>query len=407
MIPRQVVVLVGGKGTRLGDLASATPKPMLEIAPGLRFLDVVLEHFARHGLTDIVLLAGHMGDQVEAAYQGARILDAGVRVLREPEPMGTAGALRHAAGVLDSWFVMSNGDSLFEFNVRALTRDLSEAGAGRIALRDVPDPGRYGAVVSHGEVVAEFLEKNPALKGPMAVNGGVYCLSREVLDLIHGPSSIEADIFPKLVARRRLTARKFDGYFLDMGLPDTYAQACAEIPGRRHRPAVYFDRDGVLNIDAGHTHRTSDLVLTPGAVDAVRQVNEAGALAIVVTNQAGIGKGIHTEAQMRDFHAAMQDRLMEAGAHIDAFYHCPFHDEAVLDRFRVKNHPDRKPNPGMILRAAADFGVDLSRSALIGDQPTDMAAAAAAGVKGVMYAGGDLAATVTDVLAAMMQPSGR
>src|SRR5262245_46486518 len=109
---KQALVLVGGKGTRLGALTAGTPKPLLEIAPGLRFLDVLLEQFARHGFTDIILLAGHLGAQVEALYQGRRVGESHVSVVCEPAPAGTGGALVHAAGRLDPWFLMANGDSL-------------------------------------------------------------------------------------------------------------------------------------------------------------------------------------------------------------------------------------------------------------------------------------------------------
>jgi D-glycero-D-manno-heptose 1,7-bisphosphate phosphatase len=113
---RQAVILVGGKGTRLGDLTRGTPKPMLKIAGEKPFLDYLIEWVARHGYEDIILLAGHLGDQVEAAYQGHRIGDAAVRVLREQEPLGTGGALTVARGELDDMFAMMNGDALFDFN---------------------------------------------------------------------------------------------------------------------------------------------------------------------------------------------------------------------------------------------------------------------------------------------------
>ncbi|MDO9076256.1 MAG: sugar phosphate nucleotidyltransferase, partial [Brevundimonas sp.] len=123
---RQAVFLVGGKGTRLGELTRDVPKPLLEISPGVRFLDVLLEEAARHGFSDIVLLAGHLGESVQQIYDGRVMRNAKVRVIREPAPMGTGGALRYAAESLDPAFVMANGDSLFEFNLRALATPLKE-----------------------------------------------------------------------------------------------------------------------------------------------------------------------------------------------------------------------------------------------------------------------------------------
>ena len=399
VIVRQAVVLVGGKGTRLGELTRNTPKPLLEIDAGLRFLDVVLEEIARRGFTDIVLLAGHLGDQVETAYHHRQIYQARVRVIREIEPQGTGGALRFAAAELDPWFLMLNGDSLFEFNYRELARLPGPGVLGRLALRTVPDPGRYGAVTVEAGRVTQFLEKNPDLKGPALINGGVYLLSREVLGLIDGPCSIEQDVFPRLAKAGALEARAFDGYFLDIGLPNTYAQAKAEVPARRRRPCAFLDRDGTLNIDKGYTHKPEDLVWMPSAIPAIKRLNESGHYVIVVTNQAGVARGYYTEADMHAFHAEMQAQLADAGAWIDAFYHCPYHADGKVPAFTDANHPDRKPNPGMLLRAFNEWPIIRETSFMIGDADLDIAAAKAAGIPGYCYEGGDLDALVAEVLA--------
>ncbi len=161
------------------------------------------------------------------------------------------------------------------------------------------------------------------------------------------------------------------------------------------RPAVFFDRDGVLNEDdGGYTHRVEDLVWTPGAREAVRLANEAGWATVVVTNQSGVGRGYYEEADVDAFHARMQADLAEIGARMDGFYACFHHPEAADEGWRHPDHPDRKPNPGMLLRAARELELDLSRSVLIGDRESDLEAARRAGARGVLYRGGDLAALV-------------
>lgn len=164
------------------------------------------------------------------------------------------------------------------------------------------------------------------------------------------------------------------------------------------RKAAFLDRDGVLNIDHDYVHRIQDLEIVPGAPQAVLRLNQAGYLVIIVTNQSGIGRGYYDEAAMHAVHAHLNAAFAEAGAHIDAFYYCPYHPEAVADRFRHPDHPDRKPNPGMILRGMADWSVDPVGSFLIGDKPSDLAAAAAAGIPGHLFKGGDLDAFVAGLL---------
>lgn len=368
----------------------STPKPLLEIAPGLRFIDVLIEEAARQGFHDILLLAGHKGDQVETLYQGKRVRQATVRVMIEPEPMGTGGALHFASEELQPHFLMANGDSLFEINLRALAVDLPAGVEARLALREVPDPSRYGAVELEGDRITGFMEKRADLAGPALINGGLYVMSRSVLERIDGPCSVERDVFPHLAAAGRLQGLRFDDYFIDMGLPDTFAQAQREVPARRRRPCAFLDRDGVLNVDEGYTHRPEDLAFVPGAESAVRTLNEAGYYVIVVSNQAGVARGVYAEEQVHEFHAAMSAKLAEAGAHIDDFYFCPFHEDGVVERYRVADHPDRKPNPGMIVRAMSDWPIDRERSFLIGDKESDVAAAGAAGVTGHLFCAGAL-----------------
>lgn len=165
------------------------------------------------------------------------------------------------------------------------------------------------------------------------------------------------------------------------------------------RSAILFDRDGTLNVDRGYTFRPDDLVWTPGAREAVKRINDAGFLAVVITNQSGVARGFYDEADVMAFHAAMNADLDKFGAHLDALYYCPFHAEASVTAYRHADHPDRKPNPGMLLRAMAELDLDPGRTAMIGDQPSDIAAAAAAGIRGALYQGGDLALLASDVLA--------
>jgi len=163
------------------------------------------------------------------------------------------------------------------------------------------------------------------------------------------------------------------------------------------RPAAFLDRDGVINVDHGYTYKPEDLVFIDGAPDAIRRLNEAGYLVVVVTNQSGVARGYYSEADVARFHEHMLAELAEAGARIDAVYSCPFHPKGVVAEYRV-DHPDRKPKPGMILRAARELPIDIVRSFLIGDKSSDIAAATAANISGHRFAGGDLDDFVAGVL---------
>lgn len=162
------------------------------------------------------------------------------------------------------------------------------------------------------------------------------------------------------------------------------------------KPALFLDRDGVLNEDQGYVHRWEDFRWIAGAREVVAAFNRAGWLVIVVTNQSGVGRGYYTEADMHALHAQMTKELAAAGARIDAFYFCPQHPEAAEAVYRHPDPPDRKPNPGMILRALADWPIDRDRSLLVGDKESDLEAADRAGVRAYHFQGDDLAAFLAE-----------
>lgn len=151
------------------------------------------------------------------------------------------------------------------------------------------------------------------------------------------------------------------------------------------RPAAFLDRDGVINVDHGYVVRVEDLEFTPTAVEGIRLLNEADYRVIVVTNQSGVARGFFGVDDVERFHWHMRSELSRVNAHIDAFYFCPHHPQGIVAEFAL-DHPDRKPNPGMLLRAIKDWSIDRGGSFLIGDKSSDLAAAAAAGLAGILVA---------------------
>lgn len=165
------------------------------------------------------------------------------------------------------------------------------------------------------------------------------------------------------------------------------------------RRALFLDRDGTITQDkGGYTYRVQDLAWLPGAPEAIAAANAAGWRVIVVTNQSGIGRGLFSLADMHIFHAAMSEDLVRHNARIDAFYFCPYHQDAVEPVYRVANHPDRKPNPGMLLRAIEDYSLDPATSLMVGDLDTDLQAARSAGVPAILADGTNLKVLIAPFL---------
>jgi D,D-heptose 1,7-bisphosphate phosphatase len=394
----QVVFLVGGTGSRLGTLTAETPKPVLSVG-GRPFLDYLLDEASRYGFARCLLLCGYRAQSIEKAYRGRTVRGMQVETAIEAEPAGTGGALARAAGRLDEIFFLVNGDSLFDCNWLALSpgaRDHRDWTA-RMTLAGGIKGDRYGRVEIEGDAVRAF---TPAGESTLPINAGIYLMRKSVLDAI-GPGfvSLEQEVLPVLAKQGLLQGRVSEGPFIDIGLPDEFARAQTLVPEIVRRPAIFFDRDGVLNHDTGYVHRSEEFQWIDGAREAVRWANDRGYYTFVVTNQAGVAHGYYDEDAIRQLHGWMQAELHAEGAHIDAYEYCPFHPNGVVAPY-CQDSDLRKPGPGMLKKLMADWPVDAGRSLMIGDRDSDIQAASAAGIAGHKFEGGN----VLDFLKERMRP---
>ena len=406
----QCAVLVGGLGTRLGSLTATTPKPLLPCGDR-PFLAWLLRELVRFGVTDFLLLTGHLSDQVAAAapaIQASLPREARITISQEPVRAGTGGAVFHAANHLHDRFLLCNGDSLLDCNLANLLAAAAadDAGVtGRMLLRELPDASRFGVVQLDADRITGFRDRPapgatpPGQAGaPGTINAGIYLFNRRLLDALSADCSLETDIMPRLAAARALRGTVADGYFRDIGVPEDFARAQTEIPALLRRRALFLDRDGVLNVDHGHVGSRDRFEWTPGALDTIRHATQSGWHVFVVTNQSGVARGYYDEQAVRDLLDWMSDEARRAGGTIDDTRYCPFHEAAIVEAYR-RAHPWRKPEPGMLLDLIRAWELDPARCVMIGDQPTDMAAAAAAGIPGHMFPGGNLLDFARPILA--------
>ncbi|NDV24911.1 D-glycero-beta-D-manno-heptose 1,7-bisphosphate 7-phosphatase [Desulfovibrio sp. JC022] len=374
---KQAVILAGGKGTRLGTLTKTTPKPVIPVA-GKPFLSHLLWNLARHGVTEILLSTGYLHEVLNESLGDGSRFGVNLTYVQEESPLGTGGGLRNCLEELHDRFFVLNGDSIFDINYLDLINGETDV---VLALRKVEDTARYGRVVHENGMVSSFLEKGES--GPGAINGGVYLMSRDVVAALpEGASSLEKDWFPKLASEGKLSCRELNGFFIDIGIPEDLERAQTAIPKWRCKPALFLDRDGVINVNHGYVHKIDDLTWCNGAREAIKAANDRGWLVLVLTNQAGIGRGYYDHGAFHVFMDYMRAELAVLGAHIDGVYYCPHHPTEAVGEY-LKQCDCRKPEPGMLKRAIEEWDINLEQSVLIGDSESDLIAGERAGVRRV------------------------
>ncbi len=398
----KAVIIAGGKGTRIRSVTGdALPKALLPVA-GTPVIFRQFQLLKRYGFSDVVVTAGHLAPVLsdacarEAKRQGLR-----VQVVVESQPMGTGGGLPLARRYLgEEPFLVVCGDIAIDMDLERLAKCHCEAGADATVVvhpNDHPQTSDL-VVVDDADSIREFLPRGTrtGLDHRNLVIGSVYVLSPRVFDFIHpdAKQDLNNDILPRMAAGgANVIAYNTPEYLRDVGTPERLALVEGDIATGRmerlnwsnKRPAVFFDRDGVLIEDAGERGVTSpdEVVLLPGVAEAVRAVNEAGWLAVVISNQPGVAKGFLTFEELDQVTGRMEMELGKEGAWLDRVYYCPHHPELGFDgeRPELKVLCDcRKPAPGLLVRASEEFPLDLPSSVFIGDTARDVGVARAVGI---------------------------
>jgi D,D-heptose 1,7-bisphosphate phosphatase len=390
----KTVIMAGGKGTRVSAIAPDIPKPMIPIL-GKPILEYQINNLVSNGLTDIVMVTGHLGQHIKDYFGDGSSFGCTISYYTETEPLGTAGALFQLED-MDNDFLLINGDIIFDLDFsRLLAFHRGKKSWATLAVHPNSHPQDSALIIIDAENrVRTWLNKeDPRLYYKNLVNAGIHVLSKAAL-LKHRPAAekvdLDRDLLKPLIGSGRVFAYTTPEYIKDMGTVERYAQVSADIQGglvsrrnlSRPQKAVFLDRDGTVNQLRDFITRPEDFELIHGAAEAVRTINKAGYLAIIITNQPVIARGEVSLEELEIIHNKMETELGKQGAFLDDIFYCPHHPDRGFpgERGEYKIVCDcRKPKPGLLFRAAQKYNIDLSQSYMAGDDDRDIGAALAAG----------------------------
>ena len=392
----KVVLMAGGKGTRIASVASDIPKPMIPIE-GKPVLEHEIECLRDQGFTDLILTVGHLshiitdyfGDGSGISPATGKPFGVSIQYYVETEPLGNAGALYKLKNQLTEDFLLLNADAVFnvDFN-RFVAYHRQKDGLVTLFTHPNNHPYDSGLIVAdQNGAVTRWLAKEDDRTGWFRnrVNAGLHVVSPEVLRGPNPSAKVDLDrqILKPLAGTGKMFVYDSPEYVKDMGTPERYQSVCeafhcGKIQAKNlcnKQKAVFLDRDGTINKYVGFLRNIDDFELLPGVAEAIRKINESGYLAIVVTNQPVIARGEVTLEQLQQIHNKMETLLGREGAYVDGIYFCPHHPHKGYpgEVPELKKECEcRKPKAGMLFEAARDFNIDLSQSLMVGDSETDV-----------------------------------
>lgn len=410
---KQLVILAGGKGTRLKDRLGDLPKPMIPIA-GQPLLEHQIELARAHGFTDVLLFVHYRADLIQQHLGDGSRFGLRLKYIVETEPLGTAGATLAGFDQLAERFAMMYGDTMVNVDLTRLWNAHETSGAdATLFLHPNNHPLDSDLVeMDSADWVTAFHNRPHALEKCFQnlVNAGLYVFERHALEPWRGNKQaldFGKDLFPAMLRRgAKLLGYNSPEFIKDIGTPARYDWVCGQYDAgiiqrstlAVQQPAVFLDRDGTMvkEVSAQGLRHIDELELLPGVTEAVHELNHAGLRAVLVTNQPVIAKGFTTEADLQLIHNKLETLLGREHAFLDRIYFCPHHPEKGFpgERAELKIECDcRKPKPGMLLHAQRDLNIDFAQSWMIGDTTIDVQTARNAGVKSILvrtgHGGGD------------------
>ena len=403
----KVVIMAGGRGTRIAELFPDIPKPLISV-DGMPILEREIRSLASQGFKDLILTVGYLADKIIAYFGDGSQLGVKIDYFVEETPLGNAGALfQLREKISDEPFFLLNADAAFDVDFNRMF-DFHKRHGGLVTLFTHPNSHPYdsGLIIADNDGhVEKWLSKED--ERPQwynnRVNAGLHIIDPEVLELSlknldidpmtgfpEGKVDLDRQILKPLCGTGKMFCYDSPEYVKDMGTPERFHQVEADYKNgvvqaknlHNKQKAIFLDRDGTINKYVGFLRNIDDFKLIDGVSEAIKLINQSGYLAIVVTNQPVIARGEVTWDELHEIHKKMETLLGKDGAYINGIYICPHHPDKGFEGERPEYKFDcdcRKPKPGLLLQAAKDFNINLSQSYMIGDSERDVEAGKAAG----------------------------
>ena len=366
-----LVILAGGKGSRIKSLLKKKPKPMA-IFNKKPFLEYIIQSYSKYHFKNIFVLAGYKSGEIFNKFENKHYNCTSITCLKEKKPMGTAGALNILKKKRINDFILINGDTFLEVNLNKLVKSCSENSYGSLTLI------KNKSYKSNKKLVSMGIKNNKIIyqKKNNFINGGVYFFKKKILKFIKNKNtSLEDQLLPGLIKKRKISGLVVKNFFLDIGTPKNFNRAKNLLLKNCTKAAAFLDRDGVINYDTGYVHKIKDFKFRPGVIAGLKFLRNKNYYVFIVTNQAGIGRGIYNENQFYELQNNLKEKLQKKDIFFDDINFCPYHPDAKIKKYRKITNL-RKPGNLMIKQIENKWHIKRKKSFMIGDKISDKICAA-------------------------------
>jgi len=361
-----LVILAGGKGSRIKKFLHNKPKPMVKFN-NIFFLQYLINIFSKYPLRKIFILVGYKSEIIIKNFHNKTFNFTKIICVKEKNLMGTGGALLNLKNKDVRDFILVNGDTVFDIDLVNFTKSLKKNKIGSVALT-TSNKNTNSYKLNNLGIKNNILTYNNNSK---LMNGGIYLFKKKILNLIpNKPCSLEDDILPKIIKKKLLTGKLFKNFFLDIGTPKYFSTSAKKLKNYFEKPAAFLDRDGVINFDSGYVHKKKDFKFRNGVIKGLKYLIKKKFYIFIVTNQAGIAKGKYSENDFKKLHMYLKNNLSNKNIHIDDVQYCPYHPNGKIKRYRKKTAL-RKPGNQMIKNILKNWLIVKKKSFMIGDKISD------------------------------------
>ena len=363
-----LVILAGGKGTRIKHLEKKVPKALIKFGR-FNVLEYLLMHYSKFKFKRIFIISGHLGNQIYKKFNDKEYNLSKVKVIIERQLKGTGGSLYELKKKIKNDFVLINGDTFFLLDLNNFINfSLTQKSQITIALT------KNENYLSNNKLINLKLNKNlldlVKTKNNL-MNGGVYFIKKNFINKIKKINTSLENKIEGLILKKKVSGKIYKNFFLDIGTELNYKKAHKIIPKLFFRPAAFLDRDGVINEDTGYVSKFEKFKFRKNVIKGLKYLKERGFYVFIVTNQAGIAKKIFPINDFYELHNRIHSYLLKKNFSFDDVIYSPYHLKSKIKKFK-KNSPMRKPGHGMIKILIKKYHINLNKSFVIGDHIKDL-----------------------------------